>query len=255
MISVYQIYFDEKTKQHLDKDFIPWLNTKKDDYFENMVIAEVYKKFLPPQPEPESNPSYLGISSWKQEEKTHLTGKEIMDVIQKDIDAGTEKDIYLYSPIQIEPIWDINKVPAEMCGIIRQPNIWDQHKNRFEQIHNDNKKLNDSAILPFDLFDGKWQYSFCNYWIAKKHIFDEYCEKVLLPAIAFYERSGIKETMPKWYQHSHEGRKCNSCCFTMEGLFGAFLAHSNYSFKYICKKKLRRKYHMVRVDGFEQTSF
>lgn len=241
MISIFQIYFDEKSKQHLDPAFHPYLNNTKDDYFENSVIAQMHKL---------EGADYLGVTSWKQQLKTHLTGKEILDFIQKDIDTGTEKDVYIYSPIQgIEPKRD--HLPPYFSASIRFPDIWNMQWHKTPKVENSNIMLNRSGVLPFDLFDGKWQYCHCNYWIAKRHIFDEYCEKVLLPAIAFFERPEIKAAMPKWYIHSHEGRKCNSCCFTLEGLFGSFLAHTNYSFEYICKKKIKRKYEMIKINGYE----
>lgn len=261
MISVFQICFDKKSEEQLDPAFIPFYKNWQDDYFENSVIKKVYEDIHHPSPispVPSSIfhlSSYIGITSWKQQQKSHFSGKEIIDRIEKDIAAGTAKDVYIYSPIQgIEPIWDLNVEPPELHATIRFPDIWTMHKYRWPQIETDNKLLNDAKVLPFDLFDGKWQYCHCNYWIAKRAIFDEYCEKVLLPAMAFYERPKIKESMPKWYKHSHTGNMHNSCCFTMEGLFGAFLAHNDYSVKYLCRKYHRRRYQDIRIDGYKVTN-
>lgn len=203
---------------------------------------------------------YLGVTSWKQQDYTHMTGKEIVDFIQEDVDfhGGYEsdgglggKDVYIYCPVDgIEPKLDHSGHYPVWSGTIRQIDAWMGHKQRGEPYKAD-LMLNEAKVLPFDLFDGKWQYCYRNYWIAKKHVFDEYCEKVLLPAISFFERPEVKNAMPRWYIHPGNGKKYNSCCFTLEGLFGAFLAHSNYTFDYILKKKIQRQYKMVRVDGYE----
>lgn len=251
MISVFQIHFDKKSEAAMDPDFFPYSNQVRDEFFENRVIRDIYEM----DASLKQGMSYLGVTSWKQLGKTHLTGKEILNYIHRDIDSRTEKDIYIYSPLQgIEPKLDHSKNPPQLHGTIYNPDIWAMHKNRFEQIHADDKLLNSSGVLPFDLFDGKWQYCNCNYWIAKPHVFDDYCKNVLVPAMNFFNRPDIMAALPKWYIHRHEQRKTTSICFTLEGLFGAFMAHRNYTFDYIAKKKIKRKYQMVKVDGYEVTN-
>lgn len=250
MISVFQIYFDEKSYGFMDPAFMPYQNPVRDEFFENSVIREIYEKhYVATQ-----YLKYVGVTSWKQQSKSHLTGAEILQYIQKDIDNGTEKDIYIYSPLQgIDPRW---KEDNKYHGTIRQPNCWDGHKDRYIQIDTDNRLLNASGVLPFDLFDGKWQYCYCNYWIAKPHVYDDYCKNVLIPAMDFFNRPEVMAALPKWYEHRHEGRKTTSICFTLEGLFGSFMAHRDYSFDYMCKKKIsgRGLRKMVTVDGYEMTA-
>lgn len=234
MISVFQIYFDEITKKALEPEFIPYLNQKKDGFFENTVMVEVYKDHA--LQNTNSLNDYIGISSWKQRGKTLLTGKEIMAFIQQDIDMDMGKDVYLYPPI-----------PACNNGIIQAPDIWTQHKGWGKEVYNIDILLNNSKILPFDIFDGKWNFSHCNYWIAKKEIFIKYCEQIVVPVISFFNRAEIKKITPEWYTHRHENKKYPSCSFVMEGLFGAFLAHSDYSYKYIYKYRAGRR----RRDGYK----
>lgn len=247
MISIFQIYFDKKSESHLDPDFFPYNNEVNDDYFESSVIRKIYEM----NPDLKTNIQYLGVTSWKQQLKTHLTGTEIIDFIKRDISSGKQKDVYIYSPIQgIEPKLDYSVHPPVLAGTIRQPDAWMGHKGRGEPYKAD-LLLNEAKILPFNLFDGKWQYCYCNYWVATQPVFNEYCKTVLIPAINFFERPEVKKLMPKWYIHSHTDKKYNSCLFTMEGLFGAFLAHRNYTFDYICKKKMQNTYKMVKVNGYE----
>lgn len=230
----------------MDPAFYPYSNEYRDEFFENKVIRDVYEMNAVMK----NGMSYIGVTSWKQHKKTHLSGKEILAYIQKDIDAGTEKDIYIYSPIQgIKP--KLNN-EGKWHGTIRQCSIWSTILHQKKQVLQVNELLNSSGILPFDLFS-KWQYCHCNYWIVKPHIFDDYCKNVLIPAMDFFSRPNIMNMLPKWYEHRHEGRLTTSICFTLEGLFGAFMANRNYTFDYICKKKIKRlkKYQMVKVDGYE----
>lgn len=248
MISVFQTYFDEKSRAGLEEGFYPHFNKEDNDYFESYVMKQVYEM----NPALKEGIKYLGVTSWKQSQKTHFTAKEILAAIQKDIDAGTEKDVYIYSPLQGV---DIHTAPdGTFHGTIRQPNIYDWHPKRNIQIQKDEKLLNESGVLPFDLFDGKWQYCMVNYWIAKKEVFDEYCKTVLLPAIEFCERPDIKAQMPKFYRHSYNHKMYNSFCFIHEALFGSFLSHTNYSFKYLCRKKYRERLRDIVIDGYEMTN-
>lgn len=252
-IAVYQIYFDQKSEGTLDPDFLKYLNEGRDDYFENGVIKKIYD--ILKDTDVRELPKYIGITSWKQKDKTNFTGKEIIDHIQKDIDTGQQKDVYIYSPIHtLKPEIDNSSNPEKLISSISCPDIWTMHRNRFIQIDTDNQLLNNAKVLPFNIFDGKWIFCHCNYWIAKTSIFMEYCEKVLLPTIEFYERPDIRSSMPKWFTHSHEQRIVNSCCFTMEGLFGAFLAHTNYSYEYLCKRWYRTEYKNVKITGYNTDS-
>lgn len=247
MISVFQIFFDKKSYAFMDPAFYPYSNEYRDEFFENRIIRDVYQM----NPVMKNAMTYIGVTSWKQHKKTHLSGKEILDFIQKDIDAGTGKDIYIYSPIQgIKPRLHND---GKYHGTIRQRDIWSTLLHLQPQLARDNQLLNSSGVLPFNMFE-KWQYCHCNYWIAKPHVFDDYCKNVLVPAMNFFESPHIMNSLPKWYTHKHEGRKTTSICFTFEGLFGSFVANSNYTFDYICKKKIHGRYKMVTVDGYEITN-
>lgn len=246
-ISVYQIYFDKMSEQRIDPAFIKYINDKKDGYFENTVIKDIYDKNV--------EADYIGITSWKQHSKTQLTGTEIISHIEEDIRQGKAKDIYLYPPVSKIQIID-GIVPMEYAGngIIKAPHVWDRHKAWGKgQPYKDVMLLNNAKILPFDLLDGKWMFCDCNYWIARKPVFNEYCENILLPVINFFERPEIKKQMPEWYAHPHENKKYNSASFILEGLFGAFLAHSNYSYSYICKRKFGRKLKKVNIVDYKIT--
>ena len=224
---------------------------EKNGYFENTVIKEIYEKLKFPS----EVPDYIGISSWKQRQKTNLKGEEIISHIQNEINRGLAKDVYLYTSAS-NLLYSYNNVPdGYYCnGIIRDIDIWEGHKNRGKEVVALDDMLNNSKVLPFDLYDGKWQYGYSNYWIVKTEIFYEYCEKVLFPALAFFQREDIKQQSPSWYIHSHERKKYPSYSFTLEGLFGAFLAHSNYSYSYIVVKREGGKFRKINITGYENSS-
>ena len=138
-----------------------------------------------------------------------------------------------------------------MRAIIKCPDIWEQHKQWGDHPFDADALLNSAKVLPFDLFDGRWVPCYCNYFIAKTEVFDEYCKNVLVPFMNFFEREDIKKhpASVAWYRHRHEKKVYPSYSFIGEGLFGAFLAHSNYTHAYIQKTKKNGRLHWLRVDG------
>lgn len=251
LFSIYQIYFDDKTKARLEPEFIPYFNDKKDGYFENTVIKDIYDKINATPEAFAQADKYIGISSWKQRSKTELTGADIISRMQKDIDSGKEKDIYLYPPVSIiQPNYTNIAEGYDFNGIIKAPDIWTQHKALGDKVYGVDVLLNNSKVLPFNILDNKWAFCHCNYWIAKKEIFNEYYQNVLKPAIDFLERQDVKRLMPEWYTHSHENKRYSSSAFVLEGLFGAFVAHKEYSYSYIVKKAIRRKFKKINIIGY-----
>lgn len=251
MISVYQIYFNAETYKYLEKGFFPYENKSKDGYFENTVIKEIYDKNI--------DAEYIGVTSWQQSLKTNLTSTDILSHIQTDIIKGTCKDVYLYPAIPVNScVVSVNDgVPEgyDLNGIIKAPDLWSRHQGR-KLVPEMDKMLNHSKVLPFDIFDGKWIYSECNYWIAKKTVFDDYCKNVLVPAIDYFERPTIKALTPVCFEHHHEKKMYSNYSFTMEGLFGSFLAHNdNYSYAYIHKKQFpRHQLKKINILQYQRTN-
>ena len=253
MISVYQVYFNEETKKYLETGFIPYENKVKDGYFENTVIKDIYKNKL----DLHSDDSYIGITSWQQSLKTNLTSADILSHIQSDIIKGTGKDVYLYPPIPVNSCHvSVNEVVPEgysMNGIIKAPDLWERHHGR-RLVPEMDKMLNNSKVLPFDIYDGKWVYSECNYWIVKKHVFVDYCKNVLIPAIEYFERPTVKAITPVCFEHHHEKKKYANYAFTLEALFGSFLAHSAYSYSYIYNRIFpRHQLKRINILQYERT--
>lgn len=251
MISIFQIYFDAISKAKLEEGFIPYENLSKDGYFENTVILDIYNKLKKGEYQ---DSKYIGFCSWKMNKKTNLTGKEVIDVIKKDIYLQQEKDVYIFSPIDgIEPTFDITKDPSPLHATINFPTIWQQHKDWGPRPYDADVMLEQSNVLPFKILNDNWVYCHCNYFAAEKSVFIDYCEKVLLPFFNFFERPEIKShpVSEAWYTHLHEKIKYPSYSFVAEGLFGSFLANNNYSYEYICKRRRRKKLCWIRIDGYK----
>lgn len=252
MISVFQIYFDDISKAKLEEGFIPYENLSKDGYFENTVMLDIYNKI---KSGAYQDSEYIGVSSWKMNHKTNLTGTEVLDFINKDIKNNCAKDVYIYSPIDgVNPVYDITMEVPELHSKIIFPTIWQQHRDWGYRPYDADVILNDAKVLPFEILNDKWVYCHCNYFIARKAIFMEYCEKVLIPFFNFFEREDIKKhpVSEAWYTHLHEKVKYPSYSFVAEGLFGSFLADNEcYTYTYICKRKRRKKLCWIRIDGYE----
>lgn len=248
MIQIYQIYYNDETRAQCEDGFLPFYNQVKDEFFENTVIRHVHEMF-----KPESK--YYGVVSPKFKEKAHMTGRDLMARVNADVEQKKEKDVYIFCPAQVtHPKWDLSAPEPRLHGTIRDINIWHAHKLKSHAYKID-AALNDSGVLPFKLFtersDGslevKWIYSWNNFWIAKRHVFEDYCNNVLIPAMDWM----AKQDFPKSYLHPGSQRYVTHICFTLEGTFGAFLANRNYSFDYICKRKFRGKYEWLHIDGYE----
>lgn len=47
-IAIFQIYYDEKSEQNLDADFIHYKNEVKGQFFENAVMNQLYQGLVNP---------------------------------------------------------------------------------------------------------------------------------------------------------------------------------------------------------------
>jgi len=87
---IFQIYFKEELKQHLDPEFTPLDNTAnpRPDLREWYNWDQEHEGIL------EQNLDYWGFVSWKFKEKTGLHGKQALDFIEKN----PGHDVYLFNP-------------------------------------------------------------------------------------------------------------------------------------------------------------
>ena len=88
--SIFQIYFKEELKEHLDPDFVPMDNTDNP----NPELREWDKWNREHDNIKKQGLDYWGFVSWKFQEKTGLSGRQVLDFIE----ANPGRDVYLFNP-------------------------------------------------------------------------------------------------------------------------------------------------------------
>lgn len=252
-ISIFQIFYDDLSKKYLDPFFIPFHNKENDDFFENRAIKNIYENNLK---DIHIN-NYIGTTSWKFNQKTEMYGSEIYDHILYDIDNNSEKDIYIFPPLpNILINYDITLENSryEYSGYIQYLNLFLNHKKNRKNVYKLCEKLQNENILPFNFLDGNWIYSLSNFWCAKKYIYEEFCRDILIPVIDWLI-SLPDDFVKKDYKHPSISNLLFPYTILLEGLFGAFVAHNNYSYSYICKSQVTaRQYSKINIIGLKEES-
>lgn len=202
-IKIYQIYYDNETKKALDKSLIPYSNKVKDNYFENSVILDIYDKGV--------NCDFVGVTSTRLKEKTKLDGEMLIKIVEDN----KESDVIIYCP-NYDYLYNGKRL-----------DIWKANSEPKTPFYRAAEILNNEKVLPFDIFKKDWTYCYCNYWVVRKEIFDDYCKTVLKPALNFFEREDIKN-MLKNLEFKHRGKLYPVETFVLEGLFGTYLSNNDY---------------------------
>lgn len=218
--SIFQIYYDKKSMSKVDKNLIPFINTSSDGLYENSVIEKIYDRCI--------NSDYIGTCSWKLYDKSLMSGDYLLTNVNK-----ADYDVYIYSPPFHVNVVSENRADVKW-GIEHDKekiDVWKLNKLWNSELYKLAKFINDSNVLEFDLFAKPWVYSFCNFWTAKREVFNDYVKTTLKPALNFMranydEVSSFKFPYDKNPEHS-------AVVFFFEGLFGSFLANRDYSVKHL----------------------
>lgn len=200
---IYQIYYNEISKKRLSPIFEPYDNStdKSLMFFENNVIVDIYNKL------DTIKADYIGTTSWKFSEKTRMGAVEFTEAIKANINTN---DVILF-PIQ--------KHMNENC-VQRNKVFYTPLYKLMEMFDNKN-------ILPFKMLTDKWTCSYCNYWLAKKQVYKDYCKKALIPAMkAFMEDKEIIDFNSK-HKSNHGGNHYSYTPFLLELLMGYFVNKFN----------------------------
>lgn len=166
---LFQIYYDNETKKHILPEFIPYENlTKNTQYFENDVIISLYNNIN------NIDADYFGTLSWKFKQKTQFETDEFIGKIENELQSN---DVVLFPPFRH-----------------RDENCIERNKTACTNLYKLSELIDKANVLPFKICSSKWTTSYCNFWIAKKEIYKDYCEKVLLPVYNLFEHNKeIKE--------------------------------------------------------------
>jgi hypothetical protein len=196
-VGIYQIAFDDNGLRCIDPEFIRYFNNRKDQFFENNVLIDIYK----------SNRyklfDYVGVLSWRFTEKTDLNGTDVL----KEIDQNRTIDLFNFSPHSYRH---------------------EQHPYNRERLREGERlaqMIDDRNILPFNLFhyDTEGLLIWCNYFVCKKDLFALYIEKYLLPLVKYLSAPDdeIKQFIQKEIHH-RDGGRYTIVPFFLEGLVSVF---------------------------------
>jgi hypothetical protein len=210
---LFQVFHDQSSLDYclrssicMPLKYIPELviHYEKDHFFENAIIQDVYKsyKFEPNH--------FIGITSPVITQKTNIPIKTIFDLAMKN----TGDNAIVYSP------------SYDQFGL-RNANIWDVNKTQRSNLYDGAVFLNNSSILPYDLFKMGWHQCYCNYWLARTDIFSEYVSKVLIPVMDFFKHDQRFKNYINPTNHSiiHKDKPYPIEVFIIEGLFGSFISN------------------------------
>lgn len=203
---IYQIFYDEISKNGLDKGFTPYNNSENlKDIFENEVIIDVFKN----KKIEWSDTSHVGILSWRLKEKTGITSE------------------YLYKKIGSKPVYLLTpkscfrrKSPVSESGFktsIALAKLFDKHK-----------------VFPFKVYnyDNGKCINCCNYWLASPEVFSDYVKNFLLKAVEFCRTNRqaveISSTLVRY-----RGQLYPSIVFFLEALFQIYVHYRKIDYEYI----------------------
>lgn len=206
---IYQVYYKEEQRGILEPQFTPYNNAGMlTNYFENSIIALLAKK--------ESDPNeYFGVLSWNLRRKIELmkqfkspftnTSKAsysfnwLLEQIEKDEDV-----IFLMEHNPHSPVFEANKIHPRFA------------------IHW--KKMMTLLGIECDVLVSWERVIYCNFFIAKHHIYKRYVDELLIPAMRVME-----EQMPELNEDAHypKGPGYTHHSFICERLFSYW-----YNFMY-----------------------
>lgn len=207
-VHIFQVIYNQQSIDLCTKNvgtYIPILILNTDNInFENNVIAKIYKeyKFKPTD--------FVGVTSPQIIIKTGLTIDNIVEACDDShdiINYWNEDDCTL-------PIWDTNRRNCTNLSIAA-------------------KELNDTGLLPVDIFAKPWYVLYANYWIARNSIFRNYCKDFLLPSIEYFSETKWIIWDIKKLGLLHRKRFYPIAPFVLEGLFGTFIANNTFKIKKI----------------------
>lgn len=196
-IRLRQCYYEEYQISFLDKDCISYnaIGLKPDEMESKHILDLVNLK-------DHVNSDYWGFTSWRMNEKTSLKYKDIVDFINND---SNESDVYLYYDFGSDDDFRFNKISD--IGLIID-------------------RLYEIKVIPFENNNREWIRIFCNYWIAKPNIVDEYTETFLKPVLKAFETDDYIKNIVENRPFLHRGVNYKLTPFVMEYVFGLFLLHN-----------------------------
>lgn len=157
-VKLYQIYFNEATKNKLSPVFTPYFNRNCTRYFENDVLLDVYQNRTTEW----EKADYVGVVSHKFYEKTNLLYKDVARVVLEKPDNIPVISLLTYGKEQ-----KVTDRLVEM-GYPKGPAI-------LQEI------LVNHLGYPAEILKLQNLMIYRNFWLAPPAVFADYLENFLLP--------------------------------------------------------------------------
>jgi hypothetical protein len=151
---VYQIFYEQQQRPHLDRSFVPYLNYPNDPVFcEYKVMHDVYAQS-------QYDPSQLvGFFSWKFGQKTGIDGRRFFEFI----DSNPGYDVYFINPF------------PEAAFLFY--NIWHNGEYFHNGLMKASSELLSQAHCQIDIArvrHGLRHLCFCNFWVGNRNFWEKY---------------------------------------------------------------------------------
>lgn len=181
--------------------FNPVPSNDQEIFFENTVLEKIWID------DPECD--WLGVTSWKMNQVTGLTGSQLKKLVEK---ISHDHDVLLYCP-QIAPAYRMES------PWIRYFNDGSPYNERLRQM---TLMVNDAKALPIELTETTpWVFNYRNYWIMRRQWFREFVLEWIIPLLKLYRKNNINLPVRYKGQPNHPSQP-----FFMENMIGTFLGHN-----------------------------
>jgi hypothetical protein len=210
-MKLYQIYYNEISKSHLNHNFIPYNNTnpEKPNEFEYGVMRSLYQN-----PNTWNKNKYLGVLSWKFQQKTNLHPDKMSQWLKKN----KGKDVYTFNPF---------------TNMNTFYNVWQQAECFHPGIITFVTQLFKQAGLNTELLsinNNNKITCYCNYWIANKNFWNVYMLYTERLYQAIYNADD--ETKNRlFYIKADQNINSGLFSFIFERMFSTVLAQHQNEFK------------------------
>jgi len=163
-----QVYYNEDQKAHIKDGFTPYKNETATIFLESQIMKDFYLKGLHKQSD------LFGICSWKMQQKFQKKISNFSEIQQKINSKFTNYDIFtldlkshLYPDVRFPHLTKnihktAHKAVLRFCDVLTEHGVIE----RFP-----------SAYLKKNMF------IYCNYFLAKQSIFEDFVKTLLIPSI------------------------------------------------------------------------
>lgn len=209
----YQIYFNDENKKKLNSIFTPYNNEKDKSFFffENNVIIDIYKKL------DKIDADYVGTCSYQFDKKTKLTEARFKELVEA---TNNNYDVILF--------------PYKS---FTEENCIKRNKKYYTDLYQLSEIIDRKNILPFKITNDKWTCSYCNFWIAKKEVYKDYCKKVLSPIMNLMISDKEIKKYIKNNKFKYKEKDYPLAPFILELLMGFYVNYFNIPHTVITKQR------------------